>query len=53
MISYTILCYICKKYFEVDEHSPQYQKIKRNMNARHVCPDCKARIERDARIVAM
>lgn len=50
MISYDVICFICKKTFSVDEKSEQYHMVKLNFNGKHACHDCKEKIERDAMI---
>ncbi|KEO84299.1 hypothetical protein [Tumebacillus flagellatus] len=49
MISYTVPCYFCKQNFEVFEGSPEYQMVKRNMQARHTCHDCRKKIEMESK----
>ncbi|MGZ4107376.1 MAG: hypothetical protein ACXVP5_07280 [Tumebacillaceae bacterium] len=51
MISYDVNCFICKKTYQVDEKSPQYQRVKLNFNGKHCCTDCTEKIERDAALI--
>ncbi|MBL0387007.1 hypothetical protein JJB07_10130 [Tumebacillus sp. ITR2] len=48
MISYDVRCFICRQMFSVVEGTPQYKLVKRNMDGRHSCEDCRKLIELDA-----
>ncbi|KEO82638.1 hypothetical protein [Tumebacillus flagellatus] len=48
MISYDVRCFFCRSMFSVLEGTPQYKLVKRNMDGRHCCDDCRKLIEQDA-----
>ncbi|RED40037.1 hypothetical protein C7820_1181 [Paenibacillus sp. VMFN-D1] len=45
-----LICYSCKRSFDVFEGTPAYERAKRNRNGMYYCEDCKSRIELEARL---